>query len=244
MAKPIKSKIYDEVVYIYSHLMRKVHYDYWADYIYSITNRYTDHNSKVLEIACGNCQLAQFLSDYYPNYFASDLSLPMLRQSKNMPHNKICCNMIRLPFKGKFDLVISAFDSINYLIVPKEIILLFDEVSRILTNNGIFTFDVSLESNSFKHIRDANRKSSFNGIKYLQKSSYNPKTRIHKNYFLITRNNGQIFEEMHIQKIYPLKTYFKLLDKANLQVLECYDAFTCKSASEKSSRVQFLVRKK
>lgn len=244
MLKSEKSKIYDEVVFIYSHLMRKVHYDYWADYIYSVTNRFINNQSKVLELAAGNCQLAQFLSDYYPNYLASDLSLPMLKQFNNKKIDKICCDMIKLPLKGKFDLVISAFDSINYLTKIKDVMFLFSEISRILNKNGVFTFDVSLENNSYKHIREANRKGSFNGIKYLQKSSYNPKTRIHKNYFLITHPSGQISEELHVQKIYRFETYFKLIDKAGLQVEECYEAFTFKNANAKCSRVQFIVRRK
>lgn len=244
MRKNPSFKAYEQVALIYDHIMRKVHYDYWADYIYSITNKYVSHNCRVLELASGNCKLAQFLSKYYPNYYASDLSLQMLLQSSSKYLNKVCCDMRFIPFKTKFDLIISVFDSINYLICKKDLRLLFQEINRLLAPDGLFTFDVSLEKNSYKHIKDAVRKGSFDGIKYVQESDYNPRTKIHRNHFIIINRDGTVTEELHLQKIYPPETYFRVIDDSGLQVIECYDAFTCKTGKPDSDRFQFIVGKK
>ena len=244
MEKIHRSKIYNDVSNIYDHIMRKVRYDYWADYIYAISNEYVGDEPKVLELGSGNCHLARFLSAYYPKLIATDVSHAMLSKNSKTHLIKVCSDMTLIPFKTKFDLIVSAFDSVNYLISKKKLLALFDEIYRTLSDNGIFTFDVSLEKNSYRHIKDPVRIGSYKGVQYKQETDYNSIQNIHRNVFIITYPDGNMFKEIHIQKIYSFETYFDLMDSAKLAVKECYDAFTFKDGSAKSSRVQFIAVKK
>ena len=244
MIKITRSKNYTAVSNIYDHLMRKVRYDYWADYIYALTSNHLIKNPKVLELASGNCQLAGFLSAYYAKYIASDYSLSMLGSHPKIKLRKICCDMTSLPFKVQFDLIVSAFDSVNYILSKIKLSNLFREVQYILKNKGLFTFDVSLENNSYKHVKDPIREGTYKGIKYQQLSDYDLMKKLHRNIFYITYPNGMKFKEIHNQKIYPFESYFDLLDSAGFSVKACYDAFTFKDASPNSLRVQFVVNKK
>lgn len=244
MVKILSCKNYTDVSNIYEHIMRKVRYDYWADYIYAIAGDYIGEESKVLELASGNCNLARFLSAYYPKLIATDLSLTMLTKNSKTSLKKVCCDMTMIPFKSNFDLIVSAFDSINYLITEKKLSALFNEVCRILSNYGIFTFDVSLEKNSYRHVKDPVRNGSYKGIKYRQETDYDSIRNIHRNVFYITYPNGNVFKEVHIQKIYSFETYFDLIDSAGLTVKACYEAFTFKDGSANSPRVQFIAVKK
>jgi hypothetical protein len=232
---------YSKVCDIYDHMMRKVRYDFWADYINSIAEEYIDENALVLELAAGNCRLAKYLSAYYPKLIATDLSVPMLNKYQNSNFPKVCCDMMSLPFNGKFNLVVSAFDSINYILTKKNLLLFFKEIRRVLSNNSIFTFDVSLEKNSFKHVKDPIRMGSYKGVKYKQETMFDSNKNIHTNFFSITYPNGQVYNEIHTQKIYSLDTYFDTLEKADLAVKDCFDAFTFKNGNENSSRVQFIT---
>ena len=56
-----REKIYRSLPLIYNHLMRKIRYDYWADYIFRLTSKYITKNASVLELAAGNCRLADYL---------------------------------------------------------------------------------------------------------------------------------------------------------------------------------------
>lgn len=244
MQKIHSSKNYTDVSNFYDHLMRKVRYDYWADYIYAISSDYVGDKPKVLELASGNCNLARFLSAYYPKLIATDMSHSMLIKKSKTGFKKVCCDMTIIPFSSKFDLIVSAFDSVNYLITEKKLLALFNEVCRILSCDGIFTFDVSLEKNSYRHIKDPVRNGSYKGIKYRQETDYKSKGNIHRNIFYITYPNGKVVEEVHIQKIYPFETYFDLMDSVGLIVKACYDAFTFKDGSANSPRVQFITVKK
>ena len=237
------NKNYEIVSQIYSHLMKKVRYDFWADYLYMLTKEYVSKGAKVLELGAGDCSFTHHFKQYYKKIIPTDLSFHMLSSSKDKTLKRVCCNMTSLPFKSSFDLIYSCFDSINYLIHRKDMNNLFSNISSLLSDNGIFTFDVSLENNSRIHIKEPIREGKYKGIKYTHKTSYNEKTRIHKNEFEIETKNKKNFKEIHKQKIYPFFDYFELLQKNNLYVVECFEAFTFYDADENSNRVQFVVKK-
>jgi hypothetical protein len=151
--------------------------------------------------------------------------------------------MIAMPFKIKFDFIYCTFDSINYLLTKRELLLLFKQVNEILADDGIFTFDVSLENNSLSFIKGQVTERNYRGFKYRKMSKYNRINKIHTNIFYINFN-GTKLKETHKQRIFDFYTYFDCIDKAGLYVKECYDAFTFNPGSTESQRVQFVVRRK
>ncbi len=234
---------YQHVANIYSHLMDFVSYKWWAKYIYSITKNLIIKNPVVLELAAGNCSLAQTLSKHYKNYLVTDKSINMLRQSKSNL-TKVCCDMTALPFNKKFDLILSSFDSVNYLLNKNLLLRFFQEAKNHLTENGILTFDAALESNSYKHQKTASTKGQTKGFIYQRESIFLPASKIHKNIFSITYPNGETFTEIHKQKIYSFNTYFDLAEKSELYVVNCYKAFSYIKGKASSDRVQFIMKRK
>jgi hypothetical protein len=238
-----KAPAYAKLAAVYNHVMRKVSYEDWADYIFSLTNDFMPRKAKVLELAGGNCLLGNYLSGYYPDLVITDNSLPMLQEDSIGGVPRVCCDMTMLPFKCKFDLIYSTFDSINYLTSAKKILKLFNEASCLLSDKGIFTFDVSLERNSYIHIQQPVRKGKVNDTSYIHQSVYDAEKKIHKNIFTITFRDKSVYKEVHKQKIYPFEEYFRLIDKAGLYVVNCYEAFSFKNAKSTSVRAQFIVAK-
>lgn len=222
--------------------MNFVSYKWWARYIYTITKNNMIKNPAVLELAAGNCALAKHLIKMYPNYTASDISLNMLKHN-NQNIKCVCCDMATLPFNKKFDLIISSFDSVNYLTSKKKLLLLFKEVRKSLSEKGVFTFDAALESNSYKHQETASKKGKTSGYTYLRKSKFLPASRIHKNIFTITYPDGKIFTEVHRQKIYSYETFFEAADKSGLYVVNCYKAFSMTKGKATTDRVQFIMKR-
>jgi SAM-dependent methyltransferase len=223
--------------------MKDVNFNLWTKYVMDIASNYVNNTSSFLEIAAGNCTIANNIKKKYTNLIATDISLPMLNAHFQADLLKVCCNMIYLPFKKKFDFVYATFDSINYLLKKKELQFLFREIKILLSENGIFTFDASLENNSLEFIDTHVTEDNYNGFNFKRVNSYNKKTRIHKNVFYIYGKSGIKFKEVHKQKIYSFETFFNLIDKAGLFVKECYDGFTFKDGSSKSERVQFVIGK-
>lgn len=239
----MKVKPYEQVSTIYDGLMKKLDYASWAKYILLIAKENVHDKAKFLELGSGNCKIAKILSEKYRNYCASDISLSMLRSSDKSSLKKICCDMTLLPFKGKFDFVYSTFDSVNYILKQRSLQNLFSEVDYLLNENGIFTFDVSLEKNSLNFINSKSTEGQHNGFQYKMLSKYNKLSRIHYNNFYIWNESGVNFKEVHKEKIYPINIYFKLAEKAGLHIEACYDCFTFKDVNQKSERAQFVMRK-
>ena len=238
-----KNKIYEKLPLIYNYIMRNVNYSGWAKYIFTLVEKDTTRNSTGLELGAGNCRLANHLGAFYPKLVATDISKNMLASDECALFPKVCCDMAILPFKTKFDFIYCTFDSVNYLTSRKKLLEMFKEVANLLTNEGIFTFDVSLEKNSLRYSKEPERQGTYKGVKFRQKNEYDIKTKIHKNIFLIKLNSGECFSEIHHQKIYSFETYFELLEKAGLFVRNCYDAFSYKEGSPESERVQFITKK-
>ena len=149
-----------------------------------------------------------------------------------------------MPFKKKFDIMYSTFDSVNYMLTESDLKKLFESINDISHENTIFTFDVSLEKNSIKYEKHLNRKGKFKEMQYVQKSRYDRKERLHYNYFEIIMPDGNILNETHVQKIHKFETYFEIIDEAGLYVVDCFDAFSFDKADEKSIRAQFVLKKK
>jgi ubiquinone/menaquinone biosynthesis C-methylase UbiE len=237
----IKAKPYQVLPLIYSHLMKRIRYDKWAEYLFAIVKEDCPKKSKVLELAAGDGSFAKYFNKYYPSLIITDISPWMLKN--NHIKNKVCCNMLYLPFKSKFDLIYSNFDSVNYILSAKSLLILFNGVSRLLNDNGIFVFDASLEKNSYVHVEKHNREGHYKGVAYKQSSTFNANTGIHINKFRIKFANGDEYSEIHKEKIYPFNTYFKLLDKTNLYVVDCFEAFTFNPGNKNSNRLLFIVKK-
>ncbi|KAB2843986.1 MAG: class I SAM-dependent methyltransferase, partial [Melioribacteraceae bacterium] len=219
-------------------------YKDWAEYIFSINNNNKIKKEYVLELAGGNGKLTSFLKEYFPKIIFTDLSKEMIINSECQPELRLSCDMRAFPFKIKFPLIISAFDSINYLMSKEQLNKLFENIYNSLSDDGIFTFDASLEKNSIKNERRLNRKGKFNKIKYVQKSIYDNSSKIHYNYFEIILDNGEIIREVHKQKIYEFTEYFSVIEKNGLYVKNCYDSFSFDDADENCDRVQFVVKKR
>jgi len=235
--------VYDSVSLIYEELMRDVNYKKWSKYLLDVASEYLyEKDPSVLELASGNCKIARHISKKYHNIIASDISRPMLQNGKKNFITKVCCDMTSLPFNSKFDLIYSTFDSVNYLFSKRKLLALFLEVKKVLSASGVFTFDVSLEKNSLDFEGSYTVEGESNGYSFTRKSKYNPISRIHKNIFNITDEYGNIKKEIHRQKIYRFETYFDIIAKAGMYVVECLDAFTFNNGNQNSERVQFIIK--
>jgi SAM-dependent methyltransferase len=237
-----KVKPYEVLPYIYPHLMKRIKYDKWANYLFALVKDDCGKKSNVLELAAGDCTFAKYFSKYFPSLIVTDLSSQMLMKN-NDGLKKVCCNMLSFPFKTKFDLIYSNFDSVNYILSGRSLVKFLQEVSRYLNEGGIFTFDVSLVKNSYIHVARNNKVGKYKGHSYIQSSTFNEHTRIHLNKFVIKLANGTEYSEIHKEKIYAFETYFRLIEKTDLYVAECFESFTFNPGNEKSDRIQFILKK-
>lgn len=243
MVRNSKAKAYKNVSLIYKELMKDVNYDDWAKYILNISSEFAGKDSKVLDLGAGNCKIANLLNKEFSDIIAIDISLPMLKSDTDNVVCKVCCEMTSLPFDTKFGLIFSTFDSVNYLMSKKKLLALFKQVEILLADDGIFTFDVSLEKNSLEFLQDHTDEGSTGSYSFKRVSKFFKSRKVHKNIFYITGSDNIVVKEVHEQKIYDFETYFDLIYKAGLYVVDCFETFTFKNGNASSDRIQFILKK-
>lgn len=233
---------YECLAGFYNYLMRNIDYNSWAKYINRVASKSNSKIKSVLELGSGTMKLAERINRYYKNIIVSDLSYNMMDSSKKL-QKRIVCDMRAIPFNSNFDLVFSAFDSVNYLLTPKDVIQFLKECHRILTIKGVLTFDAALENNSKNLLDFLSRKDENELYKFEQISLYDEKNQIHTNKFLISVD-GELIVEEHKQKIYPFEDWFNFADKAGFYIENCYDCFSFNDGSPDSDRIQLVLKKK
>lgn len=118
-----------------------------------ISNKYKIENFKeILDLGCGT---GLFLKDFYGKnikLFGIDQSFSMLYEGKkNKNFWGICFSFPPIPFKGKFSLIVSFYDTLNHILNYERLKELFKEVYNSLKDAGFFLFDTN-NLNAFKII--------------------------------------------------------------------------------------------
>jgi ubiquinone/menaquinone biosynthesis C-methylase UbiE len=240
-----KAKPYSQLARFYDHLMHDIDYPGWAEYASDMLSPFIKKKARILELAAGNGIFASYLKYYYPNIIISDLSFEMVDSVHATKLPRLVCSFDAIPFKPEFDAVVCLFDSINYALSAKQIKKVFHEVYSVLKPGGMFLFDCCLHEGSKEHVELIKEEKHSSNEFYSHESIYDERSGIHKNIFKIRvpETSVEIIEE-HTQRIYPIETFFQLLEKEKFQILECFKNFTFEDYDSDAKRAQFLARKK
>ncbi|MBN1291937.1 MAG: class I SAM-dependent methyltransferase [Candidatus Latescibacteria bacterium] len=241
---------YSELAVIYDSLMDHVDYSSWAKYISSIFERFTSGVVNVLEIAGGTGSLSVELHKYGYSMTCMDYSHSMLKSAvkkfykASMPLNIITANMTSLPLNFHYDAVLCLYDSINYLIKPEDFIRTLHEVASILTDDGIFVFDVCTVKNSELFFRDTSMVEHIDDIVCERICKFNRRKRIQENHFILERPGQKKIKESHYQKIYMLDEIGEMISDSPFIELSRFDDTSFVYGTEESERVHFVLRKR
>ena len=231
--------------------MNHVQYDEWARYIQKVAVTYGSNVKSILDVSCGTGTLCLKLEKYGYCIFGCDQSMEMAKKATakatawKSARKFFCAEMTLSPVKSQVDMVISLYDSINYLRNDLQWCQCLNNIYANLKVDGLFVFDVSTLYNSmyvFKNYihREANGEAS-----YFRRSSFFKKSQIQKTEFEIKFRSkpGTVFYESHQQRIRSLDDIERLIASSKLTKIAAHDGFTFYPGSEKSERVHFILKK-
>ncbi len=106
-------------------------------------------DKRLLELGCGTGFFSLYYAKQGMDCVGIDRSAEMIKIARNYAKESalenICFSqgdMLKIPFKGKFDYVIIFFDVLNNILNPKDITVLFKKVHECLRPGGVFIFDI------------------------------------------------------------------------------------------------------
>lgn len=239
---------FNEIASYYDSLMAGVPYKLWVDYLEGILRRLDYHPNTVLDVACGTGNVSEILAERGYQVVGIDISQPMIEAAKRKRSNVEyhAQDVAELNLGRQFDLAISLFDSLNYVIDPDQLRRGMTRVAEHLVTGGLFIFDVNTIYALSNHFFDQANLSPNREPRYVWRSEYDHSTRICRvdMTFEVTENGAKRqFKEVHYQRGHTLEELAQWLMEAGFEVVETFHAYRFRKPNRRSDRVFFVARK-
>ncbi len=245
-------KAYSDFALLYDELMNDIDYEKWFHYIESIFEKYNKKPKTILEMACGTGNLTEFFckSNYKVTCF--DLSEDMLTVAYDKLSSYRNVKILKQDMTdlslgdNKFDIVISACDSINYITDSEDLLKVFNNAYDHLEEGGLFIFDI----NSYYKLKNIIGENIFiedtDDIFYIWDNEFIEDEEI-CNFYLtfFVKENGHYnrFDEMHRERAYRNTEVIEKLKESNFKNINMYDSFNFNEVKDDSDRVFFVAVK-
>jgi len=240
-------KPYTKLATVYDQVMDHVNYKEWAVYIDQLISTITGSTQKIIDLSCGTGSFLYCFVNKEVDGYGADLSPEMLRRAiqKNNKNNVwfFVGSITEIPLKSaSYDVALSLYDSINYLLTPDELAKAFIEVHRILKRNGLLIFDTITQLHCMEHHADFSESVYWENLGYERQSYFNSEKQLQISDFEIHQGDQKYYEH-HIQRVYEINFLKECL---MLNGFQCtlFDGFSMNRATSKSKRVHFVCLRK
>ncbi|MFA4852107.1 MAG: class I SAM-dependent methyltransferase [Bacteroidales bacterium] len=232
-------KPYEKLAFLYQSHWGKFSLGY-LNLLKHIFTKFKFYPSTILDIACGTGDLIAKLHKDGFQVIGTDISTEMIKVAKTKnPSLKLAVkDMSKLKLNKTFDLIICAFDSLNYLKNEKQIDSTFSKVHKHLNKSGFFVFDVNTPNlYEAKHHGIIERK--IKGIKFKQILKYDPVKKLAYTTFRFSDKD----KEKHVQKAYTKDEITKKLIFHDFKIVDMYGDLRFNKANNKSERIFYIAKK-
>ena len=244
---------FTEIAEHYDALMAGVPYGLWVDYVQEILRRLNWRPRTVLDVACGTGSVAEILAAKGYEVVGVDISPAMVEVARRKSAASGSGTQYQvqdaaeLSLPAKFDLAISLYDSLNYVLDEHLLAAAIERVAEHVVSGGLFIFDVNTEyalAHGF-----FNQSNVGTGVypRYVWISRYDRESRMCtiNMAFEVQERAGtkRQFTEVHRQRAYTLEELDAMLSQAGFETVARYHAYKFKQPGRRSDRVFFVARK-
>lgn len=233
----------------YDALNSDVDYSAYLEYICANTDI---NSAKVLDLGCGTGDMSILLSKKGASVIGLDNSPEMLALASHKAEKAhadvfyTCQDMTSFSTGHTYDVVISTFDSLNYVTTKAGLLRAFSSVARELKENGLFLFDMNSEY-KFKEIySDNSYVLEAEGIFCAWQNFYDEKSKLCDFYInIFAEDNGAYkrFYEEQTEKMFTLTEIKSCLKKAGLRFVDVFSDFDKSEINEKTERYYIIAEK-
>jgi len=238
----------------YDALMRGVPYRQWVRYLDQLLQMRGVKPRRVLDLACGTGAVSEILEASGYDVTGVDLSEQMIESARQKAEKKrlridyFVQDAARMELPGPpFDLCVSLFDSLNYILDPADLCSAIERVHAHLTPGGLFIFDINSEFALVNSFFDQDNLYSNDRLRYVWRSSYDAESRlctIRMRFFLRDRRGvDQEFQENHVQFAYREEELRAMLEEAGFTGVETYHAYSPRPVGPTTDRIFFVAQR-
>jgi ubiquinone/menaquinone biosynthesis C-methylase UbiE len=241
--EPIRS--YEKFAVVYDLVTPEEFYFDYFNFIKKILKRLNYKPQNILDVACGTGRLAKILLDKDYDVEGLDISESMLEIARKRGLKVYQSNMVDFNIGQKYDLIISTYDSLNYVLQESSLKKCFNSIKKHLNQKGIFICDMNSDYKINKVLPeykvDYYDFSEVNA-ELIWLNSHEPNLWIGELLLFKKAEDGKYerFSEKYIERAYELKTIKKLLKEAEFEILETYSNFEFNKIKKDSKRWFFV----
>jgi len=244
-------EIFNKIAPYYDILMQNIDYKSWVEYFIKICEFFGREPKKIIDIACGTGVPTKYLAEMGFHVVGIDLSLKMLEiAKKNLKNFKnvflLNMDMRNICLKDKFDAAFSFFDSINYLLDIKDMERCFKNVESVLTDEGIFIFDMNTYYSLKEIWGNSVTVKEVDNLYSIWRNEWDEENRISTLKLLLhlkKENESFLIEEVHKEKAYFPDEIEKILKKCLFKEIYFFDFKTFKEIDETTIRMVVVALK-
>ena len=232
----MKENIYKKFASAYDGIYDDNFYNGYYFFIKKIVKENNISQVNLLDLACGTGRLLQKLKPICHIIEGVDSSAEMLKVAK-FKDRKIKYyqqDFLNLNLKNEYNVIISTFDSVNYLKTKADLMVAFKNVCRHLAKGGIFVFDFNTIYKKPK--------------KEIKKGGIFFRSLIKGRYWLINiilkKDDKIIFQERHKERLYSFAEIASALKASGLEIISIYSDFSREIRKPVKEPRLFLLAKK
>lgn len=206
----------------------------------------------VVDLGCGTGTLTELLYEAGYDVVGVDSSEAMLAKAmekRDQSGSEILYlqqDMRELSLYSTVGTVVSACDSINYILEEDELVKVFSLVNNYLFPGGLFLFDFNTDYKYREVIGDCVIAENREDCSFIWENDYDPEGRINEyDLTLFLEREDGLFEkvtETHLQRGYEPEEMRKILERAGMEVVIMRDADTDGEVRPESERVYAVAR--
>lgn len=245
---------YGDVAAVYDALMTGVPHEAWLSRIERAARQRGKAPRSALDVACGTGIVTGLLyrRGYRP-VVGVDLSPAMISiaqtkaEARRQPIPFLVQDAAELDLHGqRFDLAVSMFDSLNYILEPDRLRRAFGRVYAHLTPGGLFAFDMNamyaLAHDLFTQRNDSGP------LRHDWVAHWDRETRICRvemDFWVTDKETGDArhFHETHVQRAYTVPEITEWLGEAGFVAVECFGNYGDRAPNAKSDRLLFVAER-
>ncbi len=256
---------YTDFASVYDTFMDETPYEEWAEFIHKLIKEYgiSEPDSKadsaldseknlVLDLGCGTGTLTELLYRKGYDMIGVDYSQEMLNIALSKKEKSgseilyLCQDMRELDLFSTIGTVISACDSVNYLLEEEEVVETFRLVNNYLYPGGVFIFDFNTVYKYEQVIGDTTIAENREDCSFIWDNFYHEEEHINEYDLTIFVKEGKEelfrkFTETHYQRGYALEEMKSFVEQAGMKFIKAIDADTHKAPTKTSERIYVIA---
>ena len=243
---------YTSFARVYDTFMDNIPYEEWCEYLTGLMREYGVRDGLVLDLGCGTGNMTELLAKAGYDMIGADNAEEMLeiamekRDKSGYDILYLLQDMREFELYGTVRAVISVCDSVNYITEPEELQEVFRLVNNYLDPKGVFIFDFNTRYKYEEILGDRTIAENREEGSFIWENSYDQEKNlnVYELALFLPREDGlyEKCEEEHVQRAYSIETIKRMIEKAGMELVAVYDAYTRNPGDENCERLTFIAR--